>query len=346
MIRGTRRAAAWMRRHWTRIAGARGYGARLAAEHKHFASCENVHELPAIFHYWSNRYLRPMLEPLGFGHPDAFFARYASSCLGEPGSPGGRIASIGSGNGDMEVRLAKALRASGHDGFTIECLDINAQMLARGAALARAEGVERHVVGKRIDVNRDRLTGPYDAILANQSLHHIVGLERLFDGVAGSLAPHGRFVVSDMIGRNGHQRWPEARAIVDEFWDELPDAYRFHRQLRRHERRFLDWDCATSGFEGIRSQDILPLCVERFGFDLFVGFANVVDPFVDRGFGHNFDATAEWDRAFIDRVHERDERAILARAITPTHMFAVMTAGTGAGAYSRGLAPREAIRRP
>ena len=42
-------------------------------------------------------------------------------------------------------------------------------------------------------------------------------------------------------------------------------------------------------FEGIRAQDILPLLVERFTFDEFIGFGNVIDPFVDRSFGPNFD---------------------------------------------------------
>ena len=117
-------------------------------------------------------------------------------------------------------------------------------------------------------------------------------------------------------------------------------------QLRRTEQRFLDWDCSTSGFEGVRAQDILPLCVERFGFDLFIGFANVIDPFIDRGFGPNFDADAPWDRAFIDRVHARDEAEIRAGRVKPTHMFAVMTRGPGAGVHHDGLSPADAIRRP
>ena len=36
----------------------------------------------------------------------------------------------------------------------------------------------------------------------------------------------------------------------------------------------------------------------------------------------------------------------LARRITPTPMFAVMRVGAGEGRHSRGLSPREAIRRP
>lgn len=159
--------------------------------------------------------------------------------------------------------------------------------------------------------------------MANQCLHHVVELEHLLDRVKAMLHPDGRFAVSDMIGRNGHQRWPEARAALDRFWDELPKDYRYHRQLKRQEDRFLDWDCSVYGFEGIRSQDILPLLCERFHFETFVAFGNIIDPLIDRGFGGNFNAEAEWDREFIDRVHAADVEGITSGAWTPTHLMAV-----------------------
>jgi SAM-dependent methyltransferase len=160
--------------------------------------------------------------------------------------------------------------------------------------------------------------------MANQSLHHVSNLEGLFAAIETGLTPKGRFITSDMIGRNGHQRWPEALAIVQEFWKELPSERRYNLQLRRNEQSFLDWDCSIAGFEGIRAQDILPLLIERFGFEFFLGFGNVIDPFIDRSFGHHFNADSTEDQAFIDRVHERDEAEILAGRITPTHMMAVL----------------------
>jgi SAM-dependent methyltransferase len=231
--------------------------------------------------------------------------------------------------------------------FVIECLDVNRAMLSRGRAKAAAAGVAEHIAIAPVDLNRWRPTVRYDAVIANQSLHHIVALEPLFDAVAGSLAPHGLFIVSDMIGRNGHKRWPEALAIVDEFWRELPDAYRFDRQRRKQQRDYPDVDYASRGFEGIRAQDILPLLIQRFAFDEFIGFANAIDPFVDRSFGPNFSVDRDWDRDFIDRVHARDEAAILSGAITPTHMLAAMCVGRdGANRFADGLSPRAAVRRP
>lgn len=321
-----------------------GYRIRKAREIRTFASCREVHDLPPIFHYWSNRYLRPKLERHGFDHPDAFFVKFLSPCIRSSSSDVARVLSIGSGNCDTEVRIARALVDLGLTNFAFECLDVSQEMLDRGRALAIESGVAAQMRFSRVDLNRHLIGAPADAIMANQSLHHIVELERLFDSIRQALLPHGRFMVSDMIGRNGHMRWPEARDIVSEFWRELPERYRYNHQLRRTEKEFLDWDCSVSGFEGIRAQDILSLCVDRFGFDLFLGFANVIDPFIDRGFGPNFNVQAPWDREFIDRVHERDEVEIRSGHVKPTHMFAVMKVGDGANEFHDGLSPRRAIR--
>ena len=130
-------------------------------------------------------------------------------------------------------------------------------------------------------------------------------------------------------------------------WNELPHSYRFNQQLRRFEETFLDWNCSTEGFEGIRAQDILPLLVERFEFDLFAPFANVIEPFIDRSFGHNFDPGRAWDLAFIDRVHARDEQELQRGTIKPTHMFAVMCLGRkGESVFLDGLTPAASIRIP
>jgi SAM-dependent methyltransferase len=341
--RPLRRAAAFGR--------APGYGARLGEEISRFSEELEIHALPPIFHYWSDRYVRPKLETFGFSNPDGFFQKHIEACCVRAGSDGDyrskRIISLGAGNCDTEVRLARALLDRGRSDFVIECLELNDAMLDRGRAHATEQGVSAHVTPVRGDFNTWQPDKSYDCIIANHSLHHVLALEHLFSGVADGLAAHGRFVVSDMIGRNGHQRWPEALAIVREFWSEMPRAYRYNRQLRRQDDEFLDWDCSISGFEGIRAQDILPLLVERFIFEMFIGFGNVIDPFVDRGFGPNFSADSPKDRDFIDRVHARDEAEIAVGRIKPTHMFAVMRTGDGSDSSREVTATaRAAIRWP
>lgn len=301
------------------------YESRVASELATFEHDEVVHDLPAIFHYWSNTYLRPKIEAFGFSHPDDFFVKQLVQCMAVDGTVS-RFVSVGAGNCDTEIRVAKAIRERGHNQFVIECLELNPVMLARGRELARSEGLAEHVVPVQTDFNNWTPEGNYHAVMANQSLHHVMNLEGLFDAIAAAIRhTNGVLMTSDMIGRNGHQRWPEALTIVEEFWQLLEPHHRYNRQLKRQEDIFVNWDCASEGFEGIRAQDILPLLLERFHFDLFIPFANVIAPFVDRSFGPNFDVNSEEDRAFIDRVHARDEQEINEGRITPTQMFAVLS---------------------
>lgn len=323
------------------------YAQRIAQEQSIFADQVEVNDLPAIFHYWSDKYLRPKLEKFGFSNPDQFFAHFLEKAGVDAGGKIARFASLGSGNCDTEVRVAKLLADRSYKNFVIDCVDINQTMLDRGAALAAAEGVASHIAPMVGDFNDWRPAYRYQAVMANQSLHHVMQLENLFAAVERNLETGGRFITSDMIGRNGHMRWPEALQIVREYWQELPEAYRYNVQLRRMEEEFIDWDCSVEGFEGIRSQDILPLLVERFDFEFFLGFGNIVDPFVDRSFGPHFDAQSEKDRQFIDRVHLRDEEEIASGRIKPTHMMAVLRHRSHAGELQcSGLAPKRAIRYP
>jgi SAM-dependent methyltransferase len=300
------------------------YRARVAVEKGIYEDCVKVHDLPPIFHYWSNKYIRPKLEAFGFSTPNDMFKKYLSEQAKRRPQEALRFASIGAGNCDLEIALASYLRAQGQSDFVIDCLELNPTMLERGRAAAAGEGVGEHIQLVEADFNQWTPAHEYDAVLANQALHHVLNLEGLFGQIKSCLKKHGSFIISDIIGRNGHLRWPEALDIVHDFWRKLPPSYRFNTLLDRYEELYENWDCSKESFEGIRSQDILPLLVANFRFRLFVGFANVIDPFTDRAFGRNFDAKAAWDRTFIDQVHERDEQEMIAGHIKPTHMLAVV----------------------
>jgi len=322
------------------------YAAKLATETEIFKGQEDINALPEIFHYWSNKYLRPMLEEFGVSNPDQFFAKYlhesALSCaIADPA-----FISIGAGNCDTEIRVAQLMKRAGLTRFVIECLEMNPHLLLRGRQMAAQEGVAEHIDFVEGDFNDWKGKRRYAGIMANQSLHHVLNLESLFDAVKRSLHPKGYFVISDMIGRNGHQRWPEALAEVHRFWRELPAGYRYNVQLKRHEELYENWDCSAEGFEGVRAQDIVPQLLKRFHFHVYIGFANVIDVFIDRAFGHHFKADGEWDRDFVDRVHAFDEEALRNGKLTPTHMMAVLTTRPCALLYSRGLTPENSVRDP
>jgi SAM-dependent methyltransferase len=322
------------------------YEFRAQREQAAYRECTNVHDLPPIHDYWHFRHLLPKFRAFGFSSPGEMFQiELEKRCRSR--SKKQRIVSIGSGNCDLELDLALFLKGRGLENFVIECLDLNADMLERGLAAAVAKGVPGHIEVQRCDFNSWEPLREYDVVLAHQSLHHVVNLEGLYRAIYGSLVPDGVLITSDMIGRNGHMRWPEALVIVHEFWRQLPGGYRYNQQLKRYEDLYDNWDCSKEGFEGIRAQDVLPLLVEHFHFEMFLGFGNVIDPFVDRGFGHNFWPQTEWDRNFIDRVHERDEAEMRAGTIKPTHMLAVLQKEAPERMrYLKPMTPEFSIRTP
>lgn len=301
------------------------YQQKIKNEKEFYNECVDIHDLPEIFHYWSYKYLFPKLQKFDLTDPEQFFRKYAESMC-KAGKPGNKLkfVSIGSGNCDVEVGIAEHLVSQGFTNFQVECVDLNEVMLERGLGLAEEKGVADHIVPVQADFNAWQPHETFDLVIANQSLHHVLELEHLFDAIKSALKPNGLFLTSDMIGRNGHQRWPEALEAMEPFWREMPEKYRYNHQLQRYEEEYINHDCSTHGFEGIRAQDILPLLTQKFNFELFIPFTNIVAVFVDRGFGHNFDASDPTDQAFIDRVHDRDEAGMLNGEWKPTQMIAVM----------------------
>jgi SAM-dependent methyltransferase len=235
-----------------------------------------------------------------------------------------RFISIGSGNCDTEVEIVQALQTAGIRNFVLECLDVNPHMLDRGRSLAQQKQLLGTVQFTQADINSWRPRQQYDIIMANQSLHHFVELEVLFDKVYDALSSQGLFLTDDIVGRNGHMRWPEALEILNRIWSDTPRKYKYNHQLKRLELEYDNWDCSKESFEGIRAQDVLPLLIGKFQFELFVGFGNLIDVFVDRSFGHNFNPEDQTDRDFIDKVHFLDEDCIERGQIKPTHMTAAM----------------------
>src|SRR5262249_20287454 len=149
-----------------------------------------------------------------------------------------QILSVCSGDSAIELGLARSLRERGVTNFKFQCLDINAEVLDRGRHSALAYGLAECFSFGTFDVNRWKPDSISHVVLANQCLHHVVELESLLDGIYRTLSPDGFFLIDDMIGRNGHQRWPEALHFVKKFWNELPDSYRFNAGLKRIDKHY------------------------------------------------------------------------------------------------------------
>lgn len=321
------------------------YSERLEQERARFDADLCVHDLPDIFHYWANKYPRATLNTHGYDNIVDFFVLEMDRWAGVPRRPL-RAVSVGAGDCAHEIDVAKGLLARGMQDFSILCLDISEGALGRANEAIEAQGLAGRISTQVHDFNEGLPSGEFDVVIANQSLHHVVELERLFDSVHERLGDQGCFLISDTIGRNGHQRWPEARALVDEAWQWMPPRYRYNHRLQRQEDSFLDWDCSLEGFEGIRAQDILPLLLERFQPSVFLAWGNIIDVFIDRGFGHHFRQQSEWDLHFIDMVQAMDHAAITSGRISPTHMLARFQKTAPSCVHEPGIGPHEAIRRP
>jgi SAM-dependent methyltransferase len=301
------------------------YDVRLRQQQKQYASGADIHGLPDIYHYWSNRYIAPCLQQVfGSNSITEIYVRPLTRMLDGGGASTRKFVSIGSGDCSEEIKIAKRLLELGHSNFVILGLDVAENLIKEANAAVVREGLAKYVASEFFDLNRGAFDGPIDAFIAHHSLHHIVELERLFDLIDRHLSPDGHFVACDMIGRNGHMRWPETLRYVEAIWANLADIKKYNWQHRQQHTQFLNWDCSNEGFEGIRAQDILPLLLSQFSFDGFVGCGGFIDPFVDRGYGPNFDPESAPDCDFIDLLAIANDAMLDAGQIKPTMMFADM----------------------
>lgn len=301
------------------------YEDRVRSELNAFTATEHVHDLPAIMHYWSGKFLVPIVQQFGFGSSIDMFRIYIARVCAQYPRETCQVVSLASGDSASEINVAEWLLEQNIRNFRIECLDLNEEVLSRGRRSADEKSVGEFFEFNVADVNSWEPRRDYHVVLAIQCLHHVVKLERLFETIHDVLHPSGFFLTDDMIGRNGHRLWPEAMKHVRSLWKELPASHRFNHSTKTLDQKPDDVDYSEGCFEGIRAQDILPLLVERFHFDVFVGFSNIVDVFVDRRYGPNFDPARNWDREFIDRVQALDVEEIDAGRVKPTHIYAAMT---------------------
>src|SRR5580658_10578847 len=95
-------------------AGTASYRARMRQEIEAYRQVENVHNLPEIFHLWSNQYVRTKMEAVfEVSSFNDFYTKYTLRYAEENPGELVEIASLGAGNGDMEVSLGKVLRDKG-----------------------------------------------------------------------------------------------------------------------------------------------------------------------------------------------------------------------------------------
>lgn len=306
-----------------------------------------IHDLPDIFHVWSEGFIRPGLESVfGISTINDFYvgaAREASNNFERPV----RILSLGCGDGAVELELAKTLKTREQADFHLDALDISPVLIERFSEGVRENGLQDRVVPAVSDLNEGSIEGLYDVVLANHSLHHMVDLERVFDLTWNVLREGGIFATCDMIGRNGHMRWPETEKVVQAIWPLLTEKQRFHHQLLDLQLdQFRDHDSSKEGFEGIRAQDILYLILDRFHPYKFFAYGGFIEVLVDRGYGHGFDPDNEQHRNFIIAFAKINDMMLDSGMIKPTIMSAYFTKEDRGERFYRTRSAQRSLRLP
>ncbi len=293
----------------------------IEAEKAQFSKETKWQELPKIHGYWSNRYLAPKMKEVygGLGMP-YFFSK--GLVYGRSKKEKIRILSIGSGLCKVEQKIGVLLNELGFTDVHIECLEMSPERCEAARNRFLRDGVSDIISVTEVSINDWNPCKHYTSVMANHSLHHFTNLEDIFQIIVEIMDDNGQFVVNDMIGRNGHQRWSEVLEYLTAIWRIIPRKYK----LDRHEGKYYDVyeniDYSIRTNEGIRAQDILPLLNRSFKATRFVAEGGLIDIFVDRKFGHNFDINTQEDKALIDQIAFMNTTLIEAGIIKPTMMLA------------------------
>src|SRR5579862_8129287 len=129
------------------------YEMRMRNEIQAYTAIENVHDLPVIAHYWSEKYLIPMFVPFGFRNSVEFFRNYIGRVCTDKADSTVFILSVGAGNAATEINIAQWLRENGIENYAFECVDVNPHVLKRGEASAAEKGFADKFAFGTFDVN-------------------------------------------------------------------------------------------------------------------------------------------------------------------------------------------------
>jgi SAM-dependent methyltransferase len=111
----------------------------------------------------------------------------------------GRVLDVGCGTGLLAQELARHFA-------TVLAIDISAPMIAIARAKRSAQNIEYRVA----DASSAEIEGSFDAIVSHTAFHHVKDLAGTLTRLKALLAPHGRFLIVDLVDRTllfGHKSY-------------------------------------------------------------------------------------------------------------------------------------------
>jgi len=277
--------------------------------------------LPPIFHYWTRRYVTPLVEKMGIASAEQMYLAESRKIALSKGKVS--IASIGSGACWLELSILEDLRKAGLEAH-MHCVDFNAELMRMAMQEAKKKGLENHLSVSTIDCNKPFTFNEADVLIVNQFFHHVENLHTFSISLRKSLAPGGILLTSDIVGRNGHVLWPSVDAIVQSFWKKLSENKRLDRYYSTPQEKYVSVNHAAYSNEGICAQDVVASLLKEFDFELFLTFGGAIIPFVERRIGFNFDPESPSDTIFIDELATIDQSNIESGDYPASNMIAAL----------------------
>ena len=253
---------------------------------------------------------RCKMSPLDFG------ARFAQKA--EKGSL--RVLSLCCGAARIEAKFAALTKRPVY--FTL--FDLNEKLLYKAKSRLPLNCTVEIIKG---DINQIKYSGDrYDIIICVSALHHVVELEAVCLFISGSLVSDGEFwSIGEYIGRNGNRLWPEAYAIANNFFKELPEKYRINHygySGKQVDVNLPDLDCSIKSFEGIRSQDITKCLNYHFEEIYALKFNCFLWRLFDQSYMDNYDTEIKEDRDIIESAVDLEFEHFNANGL-PTALFGI-----------------------
>ncbi|MGE3173809.1 MAG: class I SAM-dependent methyltransferase [Planctomycetota bacterium] len=256
--------------------------------------------------------------PLMTGHPDVNWLGAARWLYFR--RPAERALSIGCGAGNLERFLLQWDMVRHVDAF-----DLSPTSIEVAVRTATAMGLGDRVTYRVADLNRHTFpAATYDAVFADQALHHIQDLEHLLDGIHAALQPNGVFVVNEYVGPNQLQWTDEQLHHALAAFAKIPERLRLNLHSGHPRvtvrRQTLEAMNRVDPTEAIRSADILPLLYERFDVVERRDYGGTIVNLVLDGIAGNFTDSPE-DRAILQDLCDTERRLLESGELPSDHTW-------------------------
>ena len=240
-----------------------------------------------------------------------------------------RILVLGAGSGWLE----RALATKPGVGSVAAC-DFAAATVAAAEKTARDEGLADRIRYEVCNLEVEALPeGQFDAVFANDVLHHITDLEGLYGRIRGALVPGGKLLFNEYVGPNRFQYTDDRMALINRYFRLIPDHLRFNpywgglfwNRWRTDAGKLIEDDPT----EAVRSEDVLPVAKKFFETEKEYSYGGgLLNPLLYEIVG-NFDEDKPYDAYLLKVLCEAEDRLTRSGAIQPDFVIYV---GRAAGA--------------